>query len=636
MQPRQQRKEKRPSGPAWGVWLQLLPLAVMFALLWISAWRPFDLSFDTVKFWEYLAYGWVYAAVVYWLGLMAFVKLRVWWLAAVFAWIYFLLYALNAGMIHHTGSLLTSYYLRLSHLSQGAAFVRDYFTRWIMVITAACVLNCLLAAWLIRRHRAALAGSRVRWVLALAVFCGVAPVVRDQGWFRPTYVAVAALHTSAQGVWRVDQSFSLRLVAENPLVILGRAALGLHLQPLQPRPADELAGRSDVLKAWQLPLGPRQYPPLGLQPFDHVVVFAVESLSFDFLAPYNTNLPPELTPFYASPLITNRMFPDYQCVAGPTQPGLAATYNSHPNTDGILAEAGFESSVIKLLNAHGYETYMLMSSPDTFLGDNEVFKRMGFQHVLGSQTWLQNPDFAPFINDRGLMDRVLYKIALDLLDQNRGRKIFIHIQTGDTHSPYPRSDYGSLQYPPTPACVARLTADPQDRAILASVFRHDFDTGNAIAEMRARDLLTTNTLVILTADHNFPHGEALDRIPGYPSRELSRIPLVFLSGQPLPQPGRREQVHSQLDFAPTLAHLLGWPVPDGWWGQSLFASGAGAPVVEKIGGNLIVMPLDGPQRMVSLDHPNGAAEKGLVGLFFNVYTNTPPAGVDAGPSANVP
>jgi len=335
--------------------------------------------------------------------------------------------------------------------------------------------------------------------------------------------------------------------------------------------------------------------------------------------------------------LTNRMFLNYQCVALPTQPGLAATYSSHPNTDGLLSEAGFESSLVKLVAAHGYATYMLLSSPETFLNDREVFERMGFQHVMGSQTWLQDPRFAPFINDRGLMDQVLYKIALDFLDQNRDRKIFLHIHTGDTHSPNPRVDYGSLTYPPTPGCVAQLTHDPQAQALLTSIFRHDYDTGNAIAELERRRLLTTNTLVILTADHNFPHGAALDKIPGYPHRELSRIPLVFLSGQPLPRPGDRQAVHSQLDFAPTVAHLLGWAVPEGWWGESLFAPGARPPAIEKVGRELIVMSPEGSQQIVSLDHPDGAAQKGLVALFLRVYTNAMPAGIaDASLPANSP
>ena len=57
----------------------------------------------------------------------------------------------------------------------------------------------------------------------------------------------------------------------------------------------------------------------------------------------------------------------------------------------FLAGRSFETSLVKLLNAHGYATYFLMSAPDTFMDNNVVFKQMGFQHVFGSQTWMKDP-----------------------------------------------------------------------------------------------------------------------------------------------------------------------------------------------------------------------------------------------------
>jgi hypothetical protein len=96
----------------------------------------------------------------------------------------------------------------------------------------------------------------------------------------------------------------------------------------------------------------------------------------------------------------------------------------------------------------------------------------------------------------------------------------------------------------------------------------------------------------------------------------------------LPPPDGFRLLHSQLDFAPSIVHLLGWPVPEGWWGESVFNPTVSAPAISKLGGNLIVTPRDGPPQTVSLDHPNGAAETGLVKLFLSVYTNAPTAGTD--------
>jgi len=609
---------------ALGVWLQLLPLLVMFALLWITAWVPFNLSANTVKFWEYLVYGWMYAAAVYLLGLVIFTKyLRAWWLAAAFAWIYLLLYAINAGFLYHMGMVIGPYFVWVAQPTAGIAYFLDYFRKWIVVLAVFWVLSGFLATWLIRKNAKTLAAAHSRWLIVLTALLWLAPVLRDAGIFRPTVVAVTVAHASLQqGIWRLDQTYSLRTLAENPLVIFGRAVTVHRLKPLQPHPASDLKAMSDALKTWQLPLGNRKYPPLGLKPFRHVVMFGTESLSLDFLAPYNTNLPPELTPFYGS--LTNSMFLNYQCVALPTQPGLAVTFNSHPNVGGLLT-GDYETSLIKYLNARGFDTYFLMSGPETFLNDGLTFRKMGFQHVIGSQTWLKDPRLAPFVEDRGMMDQMLYNEALDYMEANRDKKTFIQIMNCDTHSPIPRTYYGTLQYPPTPASVEKI-ADPDVRDTLTAIFRHDYDVGQTIKKMRERNLLTEDTLVIFTADHNFPHSAMLKNIPGFPDTFFARLPLAFISGQPLP-PADLRQPLTQLDFAPTIVHLLGLPPSPGWWGESIFDPVLNSPSVSKFGRNLTVIPVGGgPSQLVSLDHPKNQAEQDLVTIFNTVFTGAPPFG----------
>jgi hypothetical protein len=607
-----------------GIWIQLLPLLVMFALLWITAWTPFHLSFDTVKFWEYLVYAWLYAAEVYLLVLVICTKyLRAWWLAAAFAWFYFLIYTINAGFVYHIGMMFAPYFAWIAGPTSGIAYFLDYFTKWVVILIVFWVLSCVLAAWLIRRNAKTLARTRSRWVvllILLTILFGIAPFLRDKKGFQVANAVTTVIHSSVKGVWRKDQAYSLQKLAENPMVFFGQAVFVYRLKPLQPRPASDLNAMSDALKTWQLPLGHRKYTPLGLKPFNHIIMFGSESLSLDFLAPYNKSLPPDLTPFYGS--LTNSMFLNYQCVAIPTQPGLAVTYSSHPNAGGLLTSE-YENSLIKYLDAQGYDTYFLMSGPETFLNDGVIFRKMGFKHVIGSATWAEDPRFAPFIEDRGLMDQMLYNLVLDYMEANRDKKIFIQVMDGDVHSP-PRRYYGTLQYPPFPASLTNDISDSYASTILASVFRHDYDVGQTIQKMRERNLLTENTLVILTADHNYPHGQMLKKLPGYPDTFLSRLPLAFISGQPLP-PADLQQPLSQLDFAPTIVHLLGLPVPAGWWGESIFDPVLNSPAISKVGRDLIITPLGGgPRQMVSLDYPKNAAEKDLVTLFNSVYTDAPP------------
>jgi Sulfatase len=606
-----------------GVWIQLLPLLVMFVLLWISAWRPFHLSFDTVKFWEYLVYAWSYAAAVYLLGLIVLVKLRLWWLASLFAWIYFLLYAVNSGFLYHMGMVPGPYFVWVAKSTAGIAYFLDYFGKWVVILSAFWAVCSVLATWLILKHTKTLAAAQTRWLVLVTALFWAAPLLRDAGIFHPTIVAVTVANAPhQQGIWRLDQTFSLRILAENPLVILGRAVSVHRPKPLHPRPASDLQAFSAALKTWQLPLGHREYPPLGLKPFRRIIMFGSESLSLDLLAPYNKSLPPDLTPFYSS--LSNKMFLNYQCITLPTQPGLAVTYNSHPNVGGLLTSE-YETSLIKYLNAQGFETYFLMSGPETFLGNNVVFKKMGFQHVIGSQTWLQDPRLATYIQDRGLMDQMLYNEALDYMDANRDKKIFIQIMNCDTHSPVPRTYYGDLSYPPLPASLQKIT-DRDARTLLATIFRHDYDVSQTLKKMRERNLFTEETLVIFTADHSFPHSAVLRNVPGFPDTFFSRLPLVFMSGQPLPDEDLKQPL-SQLDFAPSIVHLLGLPVPPGWWGESIFSPDQNSPTVSKFGRNLNVIPLGGgPRKIVSLDRPQDATEQALVTIFDSIYTDAPPAG----------
>jgi phosphoglycerol transferase MdoB-like AlkP superfamily enzyme len=599
--------------PDFGIWLQLLPLLLLLTMLWVVACHSLGLVVGAVRFWEHVIYGWTYAAAGYLVGLVLFARYLRWrWLAVGFAWFYFFIYGINIFMLHHAGVVLKPYYLRMADESDWTAYVN---TRWAWTCISLFALNALLAAWLICRHTVAIRQLPVRGLVVLLAMLVLAVHLNSRGIFRPTAIVTKVTGLDGQKIWGVDQASSLRDVADNPLSILGWAIFH-HSQPFEIRPASDLATIADNLKAWHLPLGKRQYPPLGLKPFNQIVVFATESLSLDYLSPYNTNLPPDLTPFYGSTTVTQAMFVNYKTVGLPSQPGIEVMYNSHPNVGGLLV-GNSEQSLVKILNAQGYDTYFVMSASENFGDDRAIYGKIGFQHILGVETWRQDPKEIPFLEDRGLMDRALYDTVLNLLKQNRGRKIYIHIANMDTHGPYPRDFFGSLQYPPPPASLESVTPDAHARVILAGIFRHDYDIGNTIRRMREENLLGENTLVVLTADHNFPPADYLRFIPGYPMDHFIRIPLMFLSGQPLPT-ADLQRAHSQLDFAPTMAQLLGLPVPAGWWGESVFVPERSSTYVTRSSQNLIVES-NGQQQLISYDHPQNPAERGLVDIFKTLY-----------------
>jgi hypothetical protein len=491
-------------------------------------------------------------------------------------------------------------------------------------------LSGLAASWLLHKYAAELKLVRVRKLVVLLVLLWAAVQLSKHSNIHPSTVVTKIVGQKQVGVWQVTQTETLRMVADNPVVILSRA-LFTKWEPLRLRPLSELAAMSDTIKAWHLPLGPRQYPPLGLKPFNHIIVFATESLSLDFMSPYNSSLPPEISPFQGSDAVTQAMFIKYKCVALPTQPGLIVTYNSHPNVRALMVGQS-ELSLVKLLNAHGYETYVLMPGSETFLGNKVFFTKLGFQHVMGLETWEKDPKIMPFVEGRGLMDRALYDIAVNLLAQNRDKKIYIHVMNTDTHGPVPRDFFGPLQYPPIPESVKALVknvsggSDDEARAILGEIFRHDYDMEMTLRQMQDRNLLADDTLVVLTADHSFPRTKALNDIPGYPGTVLSRIPLAFFSSQPLPNVDRNE-FSSQLDFAPSIAHLLGLPIPQGWWGDSVFDTNRTAPYVMRFNDKLTISAdAAGTTESISVSHPANQSETNLLEIFQSLYIDPPKTG----------
>lgn len=603
-----------------GVWAQALPLSIMFCILWVTAQDSLDLFPNTLKFWEYVVYGWIYGMIGYWIGLVVCVRyLRARWLAVLFAWFYLFLYAVNVGFLHSAGVVLMRFYLKIADATDWTA----YFTGWMWMLTGVFLLSGAMASWLIGRYMPALQQVRVRSLVLLLILLWGAVQLSKHNYLHPSAMLTRAVGQRQSGVWQVTQTETLRMVADNPMIILARAMF-TRWQPLRLRPTSDLAIMSDAIKAWHLTLGPRQYPSLGLKPFNHIVVFATESLSLDFLSPYNTNLPSELTPFYSSSEMTQAMYVDYKTIGLPTQPGLAVTYNSHPNVRALLV-GNYELSLVKLLDANGYDTYVLMPASETFLNNKSFFTKLGFKHVLGLEEWETDPQLRPFIEGRGLMDRVLYDQVLKLLSANRDRKIYIHVVNTDTHGPLPRDFYGSLDYPPTPECIQNLVRnhDANATAILTGIFRHDYDLGLTMSRMKKMNLLTDDTLVVTTADHNFPPTKALQNIPGYPGSFFCRIPIAFFSGQPLPRPWR-EEPSSQLDFAPTMAHLLNLPVPAGWWGDSLFTTNEVSPYIVPFNDKLSIGIEPGViSSTLSFDHPHGQLESNLLDLYQSEYVDAP-------------
>ncbi len=341
--------------------------------------------------------------------------------------------------------------------------------------------------------------------------------------------------------------------------------------------AGDLDDQREAVAQLGVPLGPRRYPDLGLQRFNKIVLFAVESLSLELIGAHNPKLGVDTTPYFLStaPAVQGT-FTNYWTAAQPTLPGLTAMFFSHPNFE-LPPRTGYRNGFPGLLKKAGYQTVFLRSASRFYANENIIFKNMGFERIIAREDFYARPDWRKYVYGWGVEDRKLYEELVSLLRQHRDEKIFITVLGTDTHPPHGQEKYLHLDYPTLPAGF-RQAYGPNASRFLKSIHHFDYDFAQLVEILRREGLLGDDTLLIVTADHSCPYNHVLGQIPGYPRTSMERIPLLFVSGQALPE-AQTDLLASQLDFAPTLFHLLGLPLPPGWWGHSLFAPGKQNPAI---------------------------------------------------------
>ena len=325
----------------------------------------------------------------------------------------------------------------------------------------------------------------------------------------------------------------------------------------------------ETIEKYKLPIGTRNYEPLEIDPFLHIIWFASESINLSFFSTYNDQIPFETkTEFYEAPEIVERMMLNYFTAASPTLPALTSTFSSHPN-DRLIRSGYHQNAIARILHRHGYHTVFLRSASKYYAGENIIFQQFGFRDIIAREYFSQYPENDDYIYDWGVNDRIMLRKLIDLMEEYRDRKLFVVVLGVDTHPPHGRAEYGfrKVEYPPTPEGYRKF-----GRAydFMRSVKNHDHDMAMTFAEMKKRGLYNENTLVIATADHSCPYNNVTRHLPGVENTNLARTPLAFLTPADLPEYDLNI-LSGQLDLAPTILHLLNIPVPPGYWGESLFS-----------------------------------------------------------------
>lgn len=491
-------------------------------------------------------------------------------------------------------------------------------------------------------------GPYVSWASVL-LFCAVAGLCLLSGILlcrharRITWAGCARLGVLLLALWvvnvpflvhRLSSVFAVRAMARNALDVHYARLRYLQTDPVArlvweaiPRPSKyqritSLEPFREVIGRYRLPLEDQQYAPLGVRPFRRVILVLAESLSSYFLRTYNPKLPGTLTPFLDSPAVTDHSLRDHHACAQPTWPGLVVTFCSHPNA-AMLRETGLPNSFVKVLKDHQWRTAMACSVPRVYDEQHRWLDAGGFGELYAIEHWMAvYPDDRKFAGEWGelgeLCDRNLFSHCKDYLLAHRDERVFLAILGTDTHTPFGRRNYHGLVYPSPPEWIARFPALANS---LRAVFNYDHDLKTFLTDLASAGLFDEDTLIVITADHCVPSNPALAELPGADLSPFERIPLIFLSRRPLP-PYDRDRRTSQLDVAPSILHLLGLPVPAGYWGRSIFDASRGrAPFVGVFRG-IVTFEDDGRREEFDLEAPSTAAQHDLRRLM-NAYLRPP-------------
>lgn len=381
------------------------------------------------------------------------------------------------------------------------------------------------------------------------------------------------------------------------------------------RIAKDLSDHSDTIADWGIPLGPKNPPLTGLKPFTRIIMILAESMSLDALPCFNPEIKAEYaTRFFCRPDIAEATFSNLYTSGSPTLQGLTTIFNGHPNYT-IHEPTGHRNSFPAMLEKAGFKSVFIRSASKYFANENLVFRSMGFSRIIGREDFYDEESLRRYIYGWGLEDRILYREALKLLESGRDEKMFLAVFGTDTHPPHGQVHFRHLKYPARPGLREAVGKDAWQWIKAVDHMDHDID--GFIRDLKKKGLFDEETLVVVVADHSCPFNNVTSRIPGHPRTNLARIPVVFLSGQPLPQ-ADRGTLASEVDIASTIFHLAGMPASPGWWGDSLFDPDR-RELATGLDKGFVSLRDSSGEKLINVDKPADEREKAFLDLFYTVY-----------------
>jgi phosphoglycerol transferase MdoB-like AlkP superfamily enzyme len=548
------------------------------------------------------------------------------WPAFLFSVLYFGVMTADTLVYTFSSSLL-----ELQHLSLIEGYSLAGFVTWStvgFVAGFAALLVALLLALRELRSRATWPSAARFALLALALGLAKIPARAAQiNKADERYDKVIMVFRNAQLEYAAQNPLAafandivMRAVSEELYTVRGSATYRKYMKEYdftssEARVERDSAKHAKAIRELKLPIGERRYPDVGLGEIRRVIVVFAESFSADLLKCENPMLPVDATPNLCSPRFHDRMFSNLTTSGTPTLEGMTTAFSSHRNYD-VQKPTGYRNMLTKLVKEHGFKTLLMRSASRFFADENLVFKKWGFDRIVAREDFYEREELRPYIYGWGLEDRILLDEAVAELERRKSEKTFLTLLGTDMHPLHGQCCFKGLEYPPLPGDFKAAFRGASK--FMRATHNVDFDLARFVDELTKRGLLGDDALLFILADHSCPPNAVTMRIPGHTREPLGRIPFVVLAPGAKGLKYERGRLASQIDVAPTIAHLMGLPIPRGWWGESLFATEKKNPAIGFSNGMMQLRMPDGGSRLYNLKKRDTVPDD-IAELFTTVF-----------------
>jgi arylsulfatase A-like enzyme len=313
-----------------------------------------------------------------------------------------------------------------------------------------------------------------------------------------------------------------------------------------------------------IPASDRPMPPVAKAP-KNIILFTLESTSAQYLSVYGAShdTTPNLVAESNHSLIFERAyahvgytFCSFMSLVYSVYPGLPWKYQ--PGFDRPMHKA-----LVGSLKERNYRSAFFSAAFPTWGGMDYMAKKAGFQKVFAPRDLAPDDKITSWgCEDAPMMDGLLKWIAEDA-----ARPFFALAWTNQTHHPYTVSDE-----PPAITFEENgKPVTPDKNRYLNAIRQSDYQLGRLFQFLREKNL-DRDTLVIITGDHGEAFGSPHPTM-GHGSAlfdENLRVPMIFWA--PGFYAGQREtKPVGHVDINPTLAQMLGTPIPKAWQGCSILS-----------------------------------------------------------------